>query len=738
MRYKRRVARILELPIVAGGRLLTQPSIGLESVPAQDFVRLLNVFRDTDHMARMPGWVKFRPNTGIGVTNQYAFDASETVLATAELVRGDGTRAFVGASQSKIKYYDYATGAWIQIGSGFSGAGVPWQIVVQSGYVIFNNAVNLPVWWQIGDAAVTPLHELREAGVASVGRISTYNGFLFVGDIVEVRADQLTPWMNGYGNFGTSGAASKSASFNLLTAEARYTYTVTGGSGNIVATLPTVTLTNYGLYFWVVLGDAAMSVTFSPQIGGETVTITGLNDKAFVYWDGQRWAAQVFSGGALPTHDPYGIVPAALCEYIADEVAWGELGQPINWAPLVSLVKPSASSTLYLPFKPYNWVAKETRVAVVNGGPDAGTLGGQSAYPEGVQIVTIGAFSDVNFGVPITIEVTTDTALSYPRTMDVTRWGDVSTFVGKQRMGNGEKITAMTELNGVLIIYQVGGIFINRWTAQAAAPFALRSKYRGSAVPLFGDCVAAIRNSYHLYPAVEGSFIMFDGLTDPVVHEMCEGARDLFFSGLQPTDRCFAVDNPTLQMIWFVNASRTMCFRYRQDTAGVSEMDVVPTAASFIRRPNSSEDWFTLAIGRFVFQWGRVGNTVQTWLRDGSAPAIPARLTSGLNAFRTQMVEKTLHSFTPILSSPSPDTALEVSLRGTHNPSAALTELLVPVEELPSPAGDNFVACFFQQNYFQDSIDLVDTRDIDFKLSARLFEFEVLRGSSPVTRSVVA
>ncbi len=99
------------------------------------------------------------------------------------------------------------------------------------------------------------------------------------------------------------------------------------------------------------------------------------------------------------------------------------------------------------------------------------------------------------------------------------------------------------------------------------------------------------------------------------------------------------------------------------------------------------------------------------------------------------MVEKTLLSFTPILSSPSPDVAIEVQLRGTWNPSAPLTDLLTPVEELPSPMGANYVACCFQRCYFQDETTLVDVADDDFRLSGRLFEFEVLVGSMPVTRS---
>lgn len=715
--------------------MLTQPEVGLENVGAENFVQLLNVYRDFDQLARMPGWTKFRPNSGAGVDSQYLFDGSATLLKLAELVRGDGTRVIVGASQTLIKYYDTATDAWVQIGSGFSSSGLPWQAEVIANTVILNNTVNLPVWWQIGDAAVTPMHELREAGIASVGAIGSYNGFLFVGNIVEVKGDQLAIWMNGYANYAASGTSAKVANFNIVTGDHRTQFDVTTGASTITATLPTTTLGSYPLYVWIKKVDAgAGTVITSPVIEDEAVVLDSQNDIALVWWNGRRWVARVFPAGTIDAHDPYGITPTAIQEHIADEQAWSDLGQPTNWAPLVSVPMGAASTTIYLPFKPYNWTAGQTRVAVVNGGPDSGTLGGQSTYPEGVMIRTVGAFSAANMGVPITIEVTTDTLITYPRVVDVTRWTDVSTFVGKQRLGNGRKITVMRELNGAQVIYHEDGMFMNRWTAQATRPFALREKYSGKAVPLFAECIATVLNSYHIYPSVEGGFVQFDGLTDPIAHPICQDAKDLFFTGLSPTDRCWAIDNPSMQAIWFVRPTKVMVFRYRKETQGVSEMDATVNAAVFSRKPGGTDAWFVIGQTNKVLQFGMVNGAATTWLRDGSAPAVPARIKSGLNAFRNQIAEKTLHSYTPVLSSPSPDVEIEVQLRGTHNPSATLTDFMASAANLPSPAGDNFVPCFFQAIYLQDEITLVDDRDVDFRLSARLFEFEVV-GGLQITRS---
>lgn len=727
--------KTLPLPIVAGGRLLTQPSVGLETAGAENFSRLLNVFRDFDVMARMPGWIKFQPDTGQPVANQYTYDGSENLLKLAELVRGDGTRVIVAASLTKIKYYDTATDAWVQIGSGFSASGEPWQAIPIANYLILNNAVNLPVWWEIGDAAVTPLHELREAGIASVGRISIYNGFLFVGDIVEIRGDQLAPWMNGYANHTTTSTQAENANFTILDSEHRVQFNVTTGASTITATLPAMTLGSVPFYCWLTKVDAgAGTVVTSPVVEDEAVILDSQNDSALLWWNGTRWAAVVFPSGSIPSHDPYGMVYDAIKQYIPDEQAWSDLGNPINFAPLVKAVQESSSTSVILPFKPNNWIAGQTRVAVVNGGPDGGTLGGQSTSPVGILISAIAAFAPATMGVTITLETATDSSISYPRQVSVTRWTDISTFVGKQRLGNGSRILNMVELNGIQIVYHATGAFLNRWTAQKQKPFALRDKYSGQAIPRHGDCIASVRNAYHLYPSVEGSFIRFDGLSDPVIHEMCEGARDLFFDGLGSTDRIWAIDNPTLQTIWFVRPTKVMAYRYRKDSEGVSEIDAAIVAAVFARKPGGTVDWFVLGQTRFVYQWGLVSNTISTWLRDGTAPDVPARLTSGLNSFRNQLNEKVLHSVTPILSSTSPDVELEVQLRSTYNPSGTLTDLLDPIESLPGPAGENFVGCFFQATYFQDEITLVDDRDIDFRLSARIFEFDVI-GGLPVTRT---
>ncbi len=699
------------------------------------------MYRDGDKLARMPGWVKFKPDPDADEDAQYIFDGAENLLRLAELVRGDGTRATVGASLTKIKYYDTATDAWVQIGSGFSTDGAPWQCEALAGYLIFNNAVNLPQWWAIGEAAVLPVHELREAGIASVGRIGSYNGFLFVGDVVEIIGGPMghtALWINGYGSYTKSSNSAKNADFSITSANHRVQFDVTTGASTIVATLPVLGVTNWGFYVFIAKADAgAGTVVTLPELAGQKILLTTQDDLALLFWNGTGWISKVFPGGVIPATDPYGIIADALgiTQHVADEQAWSELGGPINWAPLVKGYVASAGTAVVLPFKPFNWTAKKTRVAVIGAGIGGGTLGGTSLYPDGVMITAFAAFAVATGGVSMTIEVTTDTAISYPRLTDVTRWSDVSTFVGKQRLGNGRRITAMLELNGLQVIYHADGAFINRYTGNAKQPFALREKFTGKAIPRDGDCIAKILNSYHLYPSVDGSFIQFDGLTDPDIHPLCEQAKDVFFSGLAATDRVWAVNNPELNAVWFCRPGKAFSYRYQKQTEGCSEIDATLGAAAFVRKPGGTVNWFVLGIANKVYQFGLVNGVTTTWLRDAVAPAIPARITSGLNSMRDQMHEKTLQSFTPVMSSPSPaDAEMTVQIRASHNPNATLDDLMTPAAVLPDPAGNNFLPCFFQAIYFQDEVSLTDLRDIDWRISMRTFEFDLI-GGYQVTRA---
>jgi hypothetical protein len=730
-------SKMYPVRVADGARLVT--ALSLENVGERNWSRKLNFRRFKDQEIRQEGWQKF-----FGAT-QYVFDGTESVLRLAELVRPNGDRVIVGASRTKIKKYDTGTALWTDITGGltFSASGKRWQWCTINGYLVLNNAVDLPVSYRVEDAAVSQIKELRQVGYARIGRICEYNGFLQIADLTKIKAEQLDTWMNGYASYTTTSTIAKAADWTIVfPTDHRTLFNVTTGASTITVTLPPLTFSNRPIYFWITKVDAgAGTVVTSPAIVDEAVVLTANGDSALVWWNGQKWVAKVFAGGVIPATDPYGTPPTSITERYPWAVSNGEFGEPTRWAPSFSALMSAASTTVVLPFPPSTWTAKTTRVGVINGGPDGDILGGQTGYEDGVLITAISTFDPVTMGVAITLEVTTDAALTYPRLVNVTRWTDISTIVAEYRLvGDSSEIIGMLALGEFLILYRTTCIYIGRYTGDATNPFIFTSRYPGKEsinLPIWGDAIADINGDYHLYPGVGGRFYKFDGVSWPTIHEVCDDAKELFFNGVVTTDEVFAVANPYTKQIWFCRP--TLTFAYDFEFGTVSEIDAVVGAGAFVQKPGASDKWFILAIGRFVYTYGLVTNgatNIQTYLRDGVAPS--AVLKSGLISANNLSGEKDIFSYCPVLSSSSPDAELQIQLYGTYNPNVAPTALMVPAQDLPTPAGENFFTTAYRAMFFQDSITVTDTADVDVRVSERIFEFDGVGSGQGIPRRVTS
>lgn len=170
-----------------GGRLITVGSS--ENVGPLNYVEKTNWRRLDDKEIRREGNTAF-PGTLAACIGMW------------EAVRPNGERALIGATASQIYKHNGAT--WSSIGSGFTAA--YWEGESIDGYLILNNGFDLPVYHRVEDANVTPMYELREIGIACVGTIAVYNGFLVVGDITEIIAAQLNTVMNGGSPYGPVAA----------------------------------------------------------------------------------------------------------------------------------------------------------------------------------------------------------------------------------------------------------------------------------------------------------------------------------------------------------------------------------------------------------------------------------------------------------------------------------------------------------------------------------------------------
>lgn len=720
------MSRSYPIAVKAGGKLLTQPSTSLEAVGDANYSLKINFRRSGDQEIRREGWTKFDPIGGQPVGPQYIWDGAMALVRLAEVVRGDGTRVIVGASPTTIKAFNTATGTWQVIGTGFNAGGLRWQIEAIGGYLILNNTVDLPVWYIPGMPAVSPLYELRDVGVATVGRISQLAGFLFCGNISFIDSNQLNAWMTGYPNFVPTSNVAENVSFVSTGVDGGTQYNVTTGVANITLTLAAVAPAP-GWWIWVKKVDSGFAtLTTIPALIDQEIILHNIGDAALIWSDGRNYYAKYFPNGTIPAYGPYGAVPADIVESVPYRVTWATPGSPTDWAPQYVCYQAASSANITLPFATPVLKVGDL-VAVVGGGAGGGTLGGQSNYPQGVPIIAIN-------GNVITLAEPTDIGLSYPIFVTVLRFADIGTVVGYYDLqGDGSSIIGMLPLQGRLIIYKDGSIFVGSYIAVTGSPFSFVEKYDGYNAPIFGDAIASLNGQYHVYPGYGYHFYIFDGLTFPQIHDPCDEARDLFFIGLSNDTAAWAIDNPITKELWFCRPDLVFAFDYLKNT--VSQIDTEIDAAVFCNEPLSADKWFVLGIGGNVYTYGLIQGAIPlatTWLRDGQ-PAVP-QITSGLIQGGNQSDEKIMVEYTPVLSSPSPDLEIEAQIWTTYNPSGVLTPMMAPPATLPDPAGNNYLATAFQAIYFQDAIAVTDSRDMDCRLSARILKFQDVKGGS-VTRT---
>lgn len=189
-----------------GGRFL--PDLPVGSIGASNFDEKVNIESELEGVRLRAGW-DYPANEddwlGGGLAN---FHNSLPAEAIGTVRRPNGTYAIVGCGAGQIKYFDYDTNAWVGLATGYATRDQPgfrwWQIVDVAGYAVFNNGLNLPCEWQVGDSVVRPLFELREAGYASVGLITEYvDGVLMCADILEINDASHAAIMTGPDPYGT-------------------------------------------------------------------------------------------------------------------------------------------------------------------------------------------------------------------------------------------------------------------------------------------------------------------------------------------------------------------------------------------------------------------------------------------------------------------------------------------------------------------------------------------------------
>jgi hypothetical protein len=202
MPYKREF-RLQEVSVASGGQLA--PDVPPDQVGPADYTVRENWRYEDGAEVEREGWADYQPNPAIAASTSKVMGTS--IQQIGEAIRGNGEKVPVGVSADKVYYWNWTSGAWTQIGSGYSTSPARrWQIINLGSYCIFNNGTDLPFTWVPGDSAVKPIYELREQGYACVGEILAMNRMLKCFDVTEILSAELSGILNGADPYGPVAA----------------------------------------------------------------------------------------------------------------------------------------------------------------------------------------------------------------------------------------------------------------------------------------------------------------------------------------------------------------------------------------------------------------------------------------------------------------------------------------------------------------------------------------------------
>jgi hypothetical protein len=180
-------------------------ALSLENVQPQDYASKVNWRRELDAEIPREGFIKFAPNAALPINPQAQPSIGGDIDFIGEVWRPNGQKAVVCASEDTIAWFNQTAGQWVSLASSIAVGWRKWEGVNIAGDLILNNGVELPYVLRFNAAGtaveLTRLYELREIGIASVGCICEYNGFLVLADIREILDSELNAIMNGSGPY---------------------------------------------------------------------------------------------------------------------------------------------------------------------------------------------------------------------------------------------------------------------------------------------------------------------------------------------------------------------------------------------------------------------------------------------------------------------------------------------------------------------------------------------------------
>jgi hypothetical protein len=186
---------------VAGAGALVAGSNAQDTAGTGNYVEKVNFRRETDGEVRREGWEPLEFDNA--VVDQ--LNNENEPIRMLEQFESEGKNVLVASAADKIYRYDEGTEDWKVIAKGLynldklnydslqlwcanpsHGYGLTarrWECIAIDGYIIFNNGIDLPLYYREDWPCAFPMFSLRERGIIRAGTISEFDGRLFLADV---------------------------------------------------------------------------------------------------------------------------------------------------------------------------------------------------------------------------------------------------------------------------------------------------------------------------------------------------------------------------------------------------------------------------------------------------------------------------------------------------------------------------------------------------------------------------
>lgn len=326
----------------------------------------------------------------------------------------------------------------------------------------------------------------------------------------------------------------------------------------------------------------------------------------------------------------------------------------------------------------------------------------------------------------------------------VTKATSVSSIAGSfDLQDDNAPIYRMMELQGRLVVFKEGSIFLGTATGDAELPFNFQIVYTGHRTPYWRWMMSRMNGTEIIYAGRNAFYTFSLSSQSPQEHRKLELCKNIFFD---VADRAlledyYAADNDITKEIWFcfpdgTSTDQALAYDYQHNTC--ASIAARYTAAATTRRPingvvdGNEETWFVLGTHTGDLRvYGLSDLASATYQRSGAN--YDSTLKSGLVSFGDDFNEKDLRTLLVQFGTGSVAPA-SVTLYGVRNatetPSALFTKIIA------TPTNHVLIPCFYRKQYFQDQI-VVTGVSTNAVVARKIYE-ALARDSQSITRNVTS